>query len=174
MSEVVTFMGTGSSSHRSWVTFCNLCRSYAKTRDLMESEDRSGTPNGRRGIVATVATMLPSVAALTGWRFINPSIIDGLLQARSEVLGLDPTPQTLRQMERHLLDLVFPHQIEITKGLWLDDLPDFIRQNPMAGFCALYLLPFSDVDADGLSMVFRYRVCFSDRADATVFRLNFG
>lgn len=140
----------------------------------MENEDRSGTPDDRHSIVATVAAMLSSVAALTGWRFINPSMIDGLLQAQSEILGFDPSPQALREMEQDLLSLVFPHQIETAKGPWLDRLPGFIRRNALAGLCALYLLPFSDVDADGLSMVFRYRVCFSNRADATVFRLNFG
>jgi hypothetical protein len=140
----------------------------------MDDDDQRGTPDDRHGIVATVAAMLPSAAKLTGWRFINPSLMDGLLQAQSEALGFDPSPQTLRQMECDLLDLVFPHQIEIAKGPWLDHLPGFIRQNALAGLCALYLLPFSDVDADGLSMVFRYRICFTDRADATVFRLNFG
>jgi hypothetical protein len=145
-----------------------------KTRDLMENEDRSGTPDDRHGVVAKVAAMLPSVAALTGWRFINPSLVDGLLQAQSEVLGFDPGPQALRQMECDLLDLVFPYKIEIKRGPWLDDLPDFIRRSAMEGCCALHLLPFSDVDADGLSMVFLYRVCFSDRTDAAMFRLTFG
>jgi hypothetical protein len=46
--------------------------------------------------------------------------------------------------------------------------------NAMDGLCALYLLPFPDVDAYVLPMVFRYRVCFSDQTEASGFRLTFG
>jgi hypothetical protein len=139
----------------------------------MEPNDRSGTPDDCHAVVAMAAAMIPSVAVLTGWRFINSSLVDGLLPAQSEALGFDPSPQALRQMEGDLLSLVFPHQIELTKGPWLDDLPDFIRRNTIEGLCALYLLPFSNVNADVLPMVFRYLVCFSEQTDAAVFRLNF-
>jgi hypothetical protein len=65
-------------------------------------------PDGHRhAATALTGSMLPSVAALLRWPLLNSSTLDGLLQANSELLGFDPSPQALRQMERALLDLVF-------------------------------------------------------------------
>ncbi len=54
-------------------------------------KDRSGTPDDRRAIISAATALIPFIAALAGCRFVNPSLVDGLLQAISEARGLNPT-----------------------------------------------------------------------------------
>jgi hypothetical protein len=139
----------------------------------MDTEHQDAFSDDRQAIISAAMSMIPAVVTLTGWRYINPSLIDGLLQSLAETRGIDPTRQMLGELEKELLDLAYPHQVEILKGPWLDALPNFVRRDVL-GLCALHLLPFDAMDADVFRMVFRYRVCFTDQTDAALFRLNFG
>src|SRR3954466_1471735 len=112
----------------------------------MFTSGRSFTLDDRRAIVSAVSTMIPSAAALLGWRYVNPSMVDGLLQAASEARGLDPASQVLRELEKELLDWAFPHQVELTQGPWLHALPRFVHCET-EGLCCLYLFPFDEGDA---------------------------
>lgn len=138
----------------------------------MDREDRTCTAADQRAIVAATAAMILPIAAAAGCRFINPSLVDGLLQAAAEGRGFDAADQALGRMERELLDAAFPHQVELTRGPWLDALPGFASRD-LDGLCALHLLRLADEDANTTPPKHSYLVCFTDQKDATLFRLNF-
>ena len=51
----------------------------------MEPHKYSGTPDDRKIIITAVAAMIPSITALTGWRYVNHALVDGLLQTTCDL-----------------------------------------------------------------------------------------